>query len=127
MFQMINPKILIIFSLLIGLATAFYAKNNNKKPYFWFAMGVFFGIWPLITLLLFKYISKRNQKKATLDPLSNNMLSNIYQKIKINDPNPWYYLNDNNTEIGPMSSTKLHSLYVTGYRIQFYIHMDRKI
>ena len=46
--------------------------------------------------------------------LIQEAISVMNQQIKFNDSTFWYYLNGEEKNIGPMSTTKLHSLYKSG-------------
>lgn len=103
-----NPKILILIYFILGLISAYYAKKSGRNPYLWFALGVFFGIWSLLILV---FLDQKNKKTQVSLP---NKIMDIAKKLEIKDTKLWYYLNSENREVGPMSFTKLHSLFQTG-------------
>ena len=94
---------MLLSSTLMGLCSAVFAKKNNLKPYFWFLMGFLFGCFSLIALFFISYHSKRQKTKKT--PSSTT--------IEIPDSRLWYYLSEHKQQNGPMSTTKLFSLYQT--------------
>ncbi len=98
--HVISPVLIIIYSL-IGLISAYFAKKNGRNPYFWFSMGVFFGV---LTLIVMFFINIRS-KKAPLQP--------VQAPAPIVDSKLWYYLT-NDKQMGPVSLNKLFLLLKEG-------------
>ncbi|MFA5250118.1 MAG: DUF4339 domain-containing protein [Parachlamydiales bacterium] len=100
----INQKAVLLVSCALALIAAFLAKKRGQRPFFWFCLTFFFGIFGLG---LFLFLNYRNQQrlrqiadheaKALLKPQAKLFAS----------PYLWYYLNQQNQPIGPMSAKKL--------------------
>ena len=93
----------LLASLLMGLCAAVFAKKNNLNHYFWFCAGVLFGFLALIVLFIllnYKTPAKQQPPAKPVMPI-----------LKIPDSKLWYYLTEEKRETGPMSLTKLLSLY----------------
>lgn len=108
--HIVNTKLLVLIYLALGLVNGYYAKKLNKNPYLWFSLGVLFGIWSLITLFFLNYKSNMEKRKN----IQKHLLNEIIKKQILTDSKLWYYLNSENKEIGPISSTKLNTLYNSG-------------
>ena len=46
---------------IIGIFSAYFANKEGKNPYFWFFLGVMFGVLPIIILFFLKH--KKKKKK----------------------------------------------------------------
>ena len=99
-------KILILVYTFLGLITAYYANKNRKNPYLWFSLVMLFGIGAIASLT---YLIYKTKKRKSM--LIQEAISILNQQIKFSDSVLWYYLNNEEKEIGPMSTTKLYSLY----------------
>ncbi|NGX56232.1 MAG: hypothetical protein K1060chlam5_00469 [Candidatus Anoxychlamydiales bacterium] len=96
---MLAFKLLSIW-ITFGLSCSIIAKNKGKKPFFWFYMGVFFGIIALFTILFLKKEKKEIKKEIINSPLKDQ---NQTIDPTIKDTNFWYYLDGDNKSCGPMS------------------------
>lgn len=85
----------------MGIISVYYAKKNFKNPYLWFFLGVLFGVWSLVALFFINHKKKETTPQKKNDPFLKS------DKL-------WYYLTDDKEQVGPMSLTKLNSLYRTG-------------
>jgi hypothetical protein len=84
--------------LTFGYLCSYIAKNKNKKRLFWFYMGILFGLIALIIILFLK-----KDKKMIKNIKEVKAQKNIFKINPLNDKNFWYYLDDDNKQIGPLS------------------------
>jgi hypothetical protein len=98
-----NP-ILIIFWVILGSITAYFAQKKGKNPYLWFTIGSLLG---LVGLAILFFISAREKKKVFMfkrphlkKPLSE---MDIFFTKPDNLKKLWYYLDNDNKQFGPVS------------------------
>lgn len=92
----------IIIYFLIGIFTAYFAKKSNKNPYLWFFLGISFGIFAILTLVILNYNRKKEQRPKLKKELD----------IKMTDSRFWYYLTPKNESLGPFSLNKIKTLFL---------------
>ncbi|MEI6242071.1 MAG: DUF4339 domain-containing protein [Chlamydiota bacterium] len=98
--------IFIVFWVILGLISAHIATKRGKNPYFWFAMGLVFGIFGLLALFLF--VPKKIQPPVVVRE-ENPKPSFFFQEE--NTEKLWYYVNKSNEQIGPISFGALSKLW----------------
>ncbi len=90
--------------VLIGYITSRQAVRRGRNPAFWFFIGMIFGVFGLLTLLLLPGpMSKHESQKTIATPAPSQPLTppdEIQGKI-------WYYLDNEHQQQGPMSFDKL--------------------
>jgi hypothetical protein len=67
----IHLILIIAIWTLVGLATAYFARQRGRDPYIWFAIGVCFGVLGLLLLILLPSVSEgetRPQDDQTPQP-----------------------------------------------------------
>lgn len=111
--QIADPKILILIYSVLAFFSAYFANKEGRNPYLWFFLGIIFGVSSLVILLFFHYKTKR--KKSLI---IQEAISSLNRQIQLRDSKFWYYLNKEDKQVGPMSSTKLHSLFKDGTIIE---------
>jgi hypothetical protein len=106
----------------IGMICGHVAKTYKNRHYkLWFVLGMLFGILSLIALAIMP--KKKKLKEATVSPLKTSQaskprLSKIEEKtLTHSNPlpmitNQWYYLNDENEQMGPISFQRLKDAYI---------------
>lgn len=107
--QILDPKILILIYSVLGFSSAYFANKEGRNPYLWFFLGIIFGVTSLVLLLFLSY--KKRRKKSLI---VQEAISALNKQIKLSDSKFWYYLNREDKQIGPMSSTRLHGLFKDG-------------
>lgn len=96
---------LILFSaLLTGIAAVYLAKQKNKDPFLWFFIGALFGLLGVIYLYFF-VSPKQKPQTALLTPVAKAPV--LSQKF-------WYYLDQENRQLGPMSYDALNQAWREG-------------
>ena len=83
--------------IVIGALCSITAKKNGKNPYTWFFIGLFFGIFGFIALLLTKMVRRKATKAPSLAPAASAMLP-----VSLPHQN-WYYLEGTTEQKGPVS------------------------
>lgn len=122
-----DTSVLLSFILLLIIAsfTAYYASRAGRNPMIWFAIGVLLGIFA--PLLLFFLNSMKPQKgedgyptmivsppdKAVAN-LPPHQPSPEELKLQEEENRLWYYLDQNHTQIGPVSVIALRDLWNRG-------------
>jgi len=89
-----NLFLIILITLLWGYLAAKLAKTKNRDPIRWFVIGILFGVFSL--LALFFLPEKRKEEK----------IQNFFTK-----PGPWYYIDNSNETIGPISLQQMNTLF----------------
>jgi hypothetical protein len=102
-------------SLLFGASCSFLAYKNQKNSYFWFAIGLCFGIFGLI--FLFFYILIRNRQKSALkkQPVGKEKeeLALVHSLASYSE-SMWYYVDAKNQQVGPISHNLLNQKIQNG-------------
>lgn len=96
---------LLPYFFFIGALTAYIAKTKkNRPPFFWFFIGFFFGLFGLFSLF---FMEKKQTKQDLLHKLSQQppmvLIKNAFSL-------PWYYVNEQNLQEGPISAKRLATL-----------------
>lgn len=106
----------------IGMICGHVAKTYKNRDYkLWFVLGMLFGILSLIALAIMP--KKKRLKEATASPLKAPQTSKLRpSKVEAKDlmpstplpmiTNQWYYLSDENEQIGPISFQRLKDAYI---------------
>jgi hypothetical protein len=96
--------ILICLWIIQGSIAAYYAKRKGRNPYLWFAIGCFFGIFGIFAVFFLKSPPKKApvpSKTVTSESLARKSLP--YRL--------WYYLDENEQQIGPISTSALEDAW----------------
>ena len=105
----LTPNLLLIYSFL-GLAAAYFAKRTGRNPYIWFSIGTFFGILALITIYILNH--RKNMVPVQTKPCNSQKPKEAPDlSLKAKDSRFWYYLDKKHIQQGPISFTKLYSLW----------------
>jgi hypothetical protein len=83
--------LLLIGYTLMGYATSKYASYKEKNPKTWFLLGFLFGVFAMLALFIIPKKSIAPPRK-TPSPFDGSI---------------WYYLDETNSRIGPVSFEKL--------------------
>lgn len=90
-------SLLVIISwFLMGALCAYYGRERGRNPYIWFFVGLLFGILGLILLFIMPNLKVTQPVKEPpkLEPPKLNI-----------DAMYWYYLDEENNQLGPMSQS----------------------
>ena len=99
----IHPALAFIVPILVGTLTAYLAVKRGRGMYAWFFWGTFLGLIGLAILFFLPKIKENEVPVSKLDPLPEGHL----QKL-------WYYLDLDNKQRGPISTSKLQEELQTG-------------
>jgi hypothetical protein len=91
---------LISIWLTFGFLCSYLAKNKNRKPVFWFYMGVFFGLIAVVVIL---FLKKDKKIIHEIKDIKVKIDNSIFKINPLDDKNFWYYLDKDNKQIGPLS------------------------
>ena len=105
-----------------GPASAYFAKKQKRNPYIWFVVGLFLGIFGLLLLLMLPLVQKLRQKSQPSAPLPSTTItieakpvSALQDASKPEYENSlWYYLDDTNMQMGPMSFQAFEKEWTNG-------------
>jgi hypothetical protein len=101
----------ILLSLILGWGCSRLARQRGRSPLNWFIAGLFFGIFALIVLFILP-ARKRNETSISGNP------SEKTPKLTVLAPSHeeklWYFLDEQKTQIGPMSFDALSKAWNDG-------------
>jgi hypothetical protein len=105
---------LLLSSTFFGTLCAYLAHKKKKNPYLWFGLGFCFGIFGLLFLFLQSFAQAKQKepppplvvKKPEEKPFLHS-LSSYADKV-------WYYIDEKNQQIGPLSFDLLEKKAKTG-------------
>lgn len=95
----------LVFSFLIGILSAYLAQKRGKNPYFWFAIGMVFGIFGIFAI--FFADAKKKPAATAVKPAPVFTIHGPADKF-------WYYLDPANQQQGPMSRDALSIAWKEG-------------
>lgn len=109
----------IIFWLLIGAATAYFAQQRGRDPFMWFLIGIFLGLLGLLLLFLLPVTDKTPESVSggadrplqPQEPSKEAVLSVKNHDYLIRD---WFYLDAEVKQQGPMTFDGLKRLWQEG-------------
>ncbi|MBX9744656.1 MAG: DUF4339 domain-containing protein [Chlamydiales bacterium] len=105
---MIPIHVALALSLCVGTLSAYLAFRQGRNPYFWFCIGMFFGLIGVFAL----FIAPPKRKPQPTPP---SIQSIIPEQVIIGPPDKfWYYLNEAHQQIGPMSFQALNKAWKLG-------------
>lgn len=108
----------LIFSFVIGILTAYYARSKGRDPTAWFILGFLFTIFaPIVLYFLSDLNEKTNEPTMTVEPPDSSLAQT--KPSSSYEPSPeenklWYYLDRNHQQQGPVSLIALRELWKTG-------------
>lgn len=94
--------VVIVSWLLFGGATSYFATQRGRDPFAWFLIGMLLGILGLLLLFLLpplEIVSKESESKGTL---SLPETEDPGYRMKA-----WYYIDQENQQVGPKSFNQL--------------------
>ena len=101
----------IVFWTATGSICAYLANKNQKNPFFWFTIGLFFGLFGVFAAFYkFKYKIKKRKAKELLAKTKNT--TNVVPPIAANKL--WFYLDEDNNASSSMSIFALKKKYDEG-------------
>ncbi len=98
----IHP-LLIVLWVCFGILSSKIARKKNRNIFYWFFLGLFFGLLGLIIIYFLKPLKDMNQN-----------VINQNQPLSLTDNNYWYYLDIDKNQIGPVSIKLLFDNYLEG-------------
>lgn len=102
--QMPSNPVLIIASVVIGAVSAYLGHKRGRNPYLWFAIGFFFGIFGIFTII-FATSRKQPEPEEKREPVFT--IQGPINKF-------WYYLDASHKQQGPMSHNALTAAWRSG-------------
>lgn len=114
---MSNFLLLLGLSICMGFLSAYFARDYRNRPFqMWFIFGFLFGLASFIVLLILpKKKEEEKQVKApkSLKKAEPTFTVDLTPKLPMKDQ-LWYYLDENNDQVGPMSFLALSDLLNSG-------------
>ena len=104
---MITPNLpaTFIFASVTGLISAYLAIRQGRRPVIWFFVGFFFGMLGTLTMF-FAPKSKLRQNELPAQTIQPYLFGPI-DKF-------WYYADEKNTLIGPISHDAITAVWKSG-------------
>lgn len=104
---------ILLFCIVIGVSCSRHARTRGRNPQLWFWIGFIFGILGLIALFLLPSLAiQKKRSSVKLRPLPE-----IPSLLKAKDPTHaqklWYYLDQEQNQLGPMSLNALTQAWET--------------
>lgn len=99
-----------IFWFLTGTACAYFAYQRGRDPYFWFAIGLFFGLLGLLVLMFLPVItSEEASKKEFADVQAVPQIPPVHENdYMIKD---WFWIDKTGQQQGPIRYEILKTLW----------------
>lgn len=104
---------LFFVSALFGAVCSYLAHKKQKNLYLWFAIGFCFGIFGFI-FLFFLTLSQSKQKILITKQMDLQKKEDPLSLLSLYADNLWYYVNENNEAIGPISHNLLKERFQKG-------------
>jgi hypothetical protein len=102
----------ILLSLTLGWGCCHLAKQRGRSPLNWFIAGLFFGIFALIVLFILPIRQRREAFHP--DALSYQKIPKLALLSPSHEEKLWYFLDEEKTQIGPMSFDALSKAWNEG-------------
>ncbi|PCI95692.1 hypothetical protein COB11_01540 [Candidatus Aerophobetes bacterium] len=104
--------LLIGLSVLMGLVTAFFARNRRNRDFsIWFILGFMFGLLAFVPLLFLPKLKKKKKENASKEePI---ITVDLTPKLPMREQ-LWYFLDEKQTQVGPVSFEGLRKHFLTG-------------
>lgn len=116
-----------VFWFLTGVVCSYFAYQRGRDPYFWFAIGLFFGLLGLLVLVFLPAVdSEEESNKEVSDKSVSTTLSAIPFTPK-NDYiiKDWFYIDQSGQQHGPISFDALKTEWREGkLNLQSFIWTD---
>lgn len=103
---MINEWVIVCW-ILAGLICSFSALQHKRNPYGWFFIGLIFGVFGILFLYLLNKKFKKEKLQQVIITSPAISIPESCQKL-------WYYLDNQNQQIGPMSFSLLKTNWIRG-------------
>ncbi|MCH9631006.1 MAG: hypothetical protein S4CHLAM37_10180 [Chlamydiia bacterium] len=105
--------LLIGLSVLMGLVTAFFARDRRNRDFsIWFILGFMFGLLAFVPLLFLPKLEKK--KKEEEKPKEEPIITvDLTPKLPMREQ-LWYFLDEKQTQVGPVSFEGLRKHFLTG-------------
>lgn len=100
----------ILLSLTLGWGCSHLAKQRGRSPLNWFIAGLFFGIFALIVL----FILPNRRRGETSHPVIPQKIPRLTLLSPSHEEKLWYFLDEEKTQIGPMSFDALSKAWIEG-------------
>jgi hypothetical protein len=104
--------ITVAFGIIFALICRNYALARGRNPYAWTIVGFLFGFLGLIILFVLPNKKKRSLVQQQIDALPPLTVTN--SPIPPATYRPWYYLDQQNLQQGPMSFQTLKNAWKEG-------------
>lgn len=102
-----------IMALTMGLLSAHLAEKKGRLYFWWFVMGVFFGIFALLFLFFLPPLGfEKSQKNGQSDqspPVSDAVKQKQIEPQQ--EEKEWFYLDREWTQCGPVTFGRIQELY----------------
>ncbi len=97
----------ILWIVAVGFVGAYVAKKRKLNPFFWFAVCFMLGLTALLGFIFLPFFLKKWKKKSP--PVKEPAISLAFPLESL-----WYYLEEDDTQNGPMSFLKLQQMMQEG-------------
>lgn len=91
-----------IFGIVCGVGTSYLAKKKGRDSFMWFFAGFFFGIFGVLAVALLP--AKENKEQQVIE----------VKTPSIHEGKEWYYLTEDQKQIGPVRYAVLRDLWEKG-------------
>ncbi|MGA8165319.1 MAG: DUF4339 domain-containing protein [Waddliaceae bacterium] len=104
----------IILWILFGCATAYFAQQRGRDPTIWFFVGMLLGLIGLLILFILPSYSENEslqELQVTPDSVKTVPEETVFD---YGDKQEWYYLDNQRTQIGPVTFDVLKKKWEQG-------------
>lgn len=109
-----------VFSTIFAFICAYYAEKKGRNSVAWFILGFLFNLYALIVLFFLSPLKKDDLPTMTELPPDPSLKEEILQEPthafdRYKEENQlWYYLDENHSQMGPVSLIALRDLWNRG-------------
>lgn len=113
----------ILFWILMGWLTSYFAQQRGRDPLLWFLIGMAFGLIGLLVLFLLPAVEEETQTKeeGSISPaeeekwaegINGKTIPATAERIPLNELTEWYYIDQEHKQQGPVSIALLKQAWV---------------
>ena len=107
--------LMFVVSMFFGFVTSYYATKRGRDAFFWFWIGVFFGLLGFLFLFLLPALNKEGEDEENEGKISDEELL-LVEKSPVSpcEYKEWYYFDEERQQQGPVTFVVLKKMWREG-------------